>query len=758
MPDSRINLYDRVKETSYTEGTNDITLAGAVGGFSSFSSVFTSGDRLFYAITDGTDYEVGSGIFHTGVSRFPLRSSNSNNKVSFGAGLKEIYVTYPATHSVLIGSGLDDLSVAEQSGIAFWGSAHTLDYDSNIIWDKGNDRLGVNTSSPQYAIDVGGSKFTSSIRSSGIIVGDSGVLFPSGSQTEPFKKNTLADSNIQAVLELSGVVNQHFWLKKQNEGTFFAGPPSGCVGDCVDYPSFRGIVRDDYPFLMDASGALHNHIMAVSGVTDHDLIYTVPKELAQHPDHAEGLVFYDAHKKALVVFNDESGVTPRIGQDLYLRVRNETGSTIHKTSGVKIISGYDDFFNNQIPLVDLAISSGEPFSNVVGLAAHEIENNEFGYVLTQGTLTGIDLSSFSRGDRLFLSSTNSGVLVNSSPSTPNYVVPLGYVVYNHNTSGSMYVDIKDSHFAGGEMKTDTTSSNVMSGIPFITNIANPQDASYTTDSGIVYDNTNNRLAINVTDASGINTATHNVSVSGDLCATEIYQSGHLVVDRFSVTHTGSSAWNFTGVGFNGDADPDIVLNRGMTYEFDILNAGTHRFWINKHPSSGNPSQYALGESSGVFNNGAANGIIRFTVPQNSPKELWFNCGNHEAMSGRLLISHYNPVSGDYVSSTITNRFEHDLVSGTVPINWANNKQIQTGMLDGWASTLTKGTGWSSSPVESQDVFLLLSGVVPTTITWSIVNGHWYNKPDASISGQHSFVLRSFGNTINGYHLGTGSGV
>ena len=45
--------------------------------------------------------------------------------------------------------------------------------------------------------------------------------------TDPFKK-ILGDSNIEAVIELSGVVNQYFWLKQQNEGTVFAGPPSGC--------------------------------------------------------------------------------------------------------------------------------------------------------------------------------------------------------------------------------------------------------------------------------------------------------------------------------------------------------------------------------------------------------------------------------------------------------------------------------------------------------------------------------------------------
>ena len=60
----------------------------ASNGFSSFSSVYTSGDRLFYAVTDGVDYEVGSGTYHTGIVRHPLRSSNSDNK-GFSAGIKK---------------------------------------------------------------------------------------------------------------------------------------------------------------------------------------------------------------------------------------------------------------------------------------------------------------------------------------------------------------------------------------------------------------------------------------------------------------------------------------------------------------------------------------------------------------------------------------------------------------------------------------------------------------------------------------------
>lgn len=626
MPDSRINLYDRVKELTYTEGTNDFTLSGPPNGFSSFSSIYTSGDRLFYAVTDGVDYEVGSGTYHTGIVRHPLRSSNSDNKVSFSAGIKEIYSTYPATHAILSGSGLDDLNVAQDSGVAIWGSAHTLDYNSNFIWDRSNNRLGINTSTPQYAIDVGGSEFESSIRSSGIIVGTSGVLFPSGSQTDPFNKNLLGDSNIEAVIELSGVVNQYFWLKQQNEGTVFAGPPSGC-GDCTDYPNFRALAKDDYPFLDQASGILNNKINVVSGICDPDVMHMTLKAEADYPSHGEGLVWYDADLHSLVVYNDESSIRQHIGRDLLMRVRNNTGFTISKGNAVRIIGSH----NNEAPEIDEAIGSGEFLSNVIGLTAHDISHNSFGYVNTDGVIRNLDTSNFNTADELFLSPSTSGALVTSSgnamPSLPDYRVPIGFVIRSHSSNGSILVQLGKHKIAGPDVKGFNLEPN-LSGVPFVASIADSGAVGIDTNSSFVFDNTSDTLN------------TQNLNSSGTIQGVEILGSGGLpAINTFNVTNNGSSAYRFNGMGFQNVDDPALKLYRGMTYDFN-LNVGTHTFFITTEPKAGDyegVSGVALTEDSGVYNNGIGNGILRFTVPQNAPSVLWYNCQNHAAMSGQIQV-------------------------------------------------------------------------------------------------------------------------
>jgi hypothetical protein len=94
---------DRVKETTTTTGTGTYTLAGAVTGFQSFA-VVGNGNTTYYTVTDGTNWEVGVGTYTssgTTLSRDTiLESSNSGSAVNWGAGSKDVFLTYPAEKAV----------------------------------------------------------------------------------------------------------------------------------------------------------------------------------------------------------------------------------------------------------------------------------------------------------------------------------------------------------------------------------------------------------------------------------------------------------------------------------------------------------------------------------------------------------------------------------------------------------------------------------------------------------------------------------
>jgi hypothetical protein len=100
-----IVLKDRVKETSTSTGTGTITLLGAAAGYQGFSAI-GNGNTTYYAIVnpeDGT-WEVGTGTYTasgTTLSRTAVfESSNAGALVDFGAGTKDVFVTYPAERAI----------------------------------------------------------------------------------------------------------------------------------------------------------------------------------------------------------------------------------------------------------------------------------------------------------------------------------------------------------------------------------------------------------------------------------------------------------------------------------------------------------------------------------------------------------------------------------------------------------------------------------------------------------------------------------
>jgi hypothetical protein len=94
---------DRVQETTSTTGTGTLTLSGAVSGYQTFSSAIGNTNTTYYSITDGVNWEVGIGTVAAGtLSRDTILSSSTGTAISFGAGVKTVFVTYPADKAVTI--------------------------------------------------------------------------------------------------------------------------------------------------------------------------------------------------------------------------------------------------------------------------------------------------------------------------------------------------------------------------------------------------------------------------------------------------------------------------------------------------------------------------------------------------------------------------------------------------------------------------------------------------------------------------------
>ena len=101
---------------------------------------------------------------------------------------------------------------------------------------------------------------------------------------------------------------------------------------------------------------------------------------------------------------------------------------------------------------------------------------------------------------------------------------------------------------------------------------------------------------------------------------------------YDVTNSGASSYIFNGEELSDASNPDITLKRGSTYTFAIDSPG-HPFLIKDVQGAGTTNLY----ESGVTNNGAVAGTVSFTVPDDAPDTLFYNCEFHGSMTGTFNI-------------------------------------------------------------------------------------------------------------------------
>lgn len=134
---------------------------------------------------------------------------------------------------------------------------------------------------------------------------------------------------------------------------------------------------------------------------------------------------------------------PTTGQasTLVREVKNMTGATLTKGT-VVYISGA----NGNKALVSKALATTDELSSrTFGLLQSNILNNGLGNCVIIGDLTGVDTSSFTDGDQLYLSGVTAGTFTNTKTSSPNHLVYIGKVTRSHPTLGQIEVGIQNGY-------------------------------------------------------------------------------------------------------------------------------------------------------------------------------------------------------------------------------------------------------------------------------------------------------------------------
>jgi len=170
---------------------------------------------------------------------------------------------------------------------------------------------------------------------------------------------------------------------------------------------------------------------------DGEEVQDLAAALLDHADHSNLTVTYDdiADKLILSVSNAPSANYTSVLKHTVKAAENLTiGQPVYVTSA-----------QEQTMLVSRASNAAESTSSkTLGLIAQNLSSNNSGFVITEGLLSGLNTSSATVGDPVWLGSTGTLIYgLTNKPKAPQHLVFIGIVTRAHASQGTIFVKVQN---------------------------------------------------------------------------------------------------------------------------------------------------------------------------------------------------------------------------------------------------------------------------------------------------------------------------
>ena len=263
-----IVLGNRAKMSTSTTGTGTITLGSALSGYQTFAQAgITNGQTVRYTIEDGTNFEIGSGVFTssgTTLTRNVTESSNSDNAINL-SGSGEVFITASAA-DIFVNDGATSLTT---TGV---GTFASLDISGDVDVDGTLEADAITVNGTALATVIAGTTVTNATNSAHVLVTDN---------------ESTNEENLIAFVE--GATSSTGNVGLEMDGNFAYNPSTGTVSatvfkgniDAVD-GDFDGTLEADAITLngtavtatatLDTGISNNNVPKFTSGVADNDFL------------------------------------------------------------------------------------------------------------------------------------------------------------------------------------------------------------------------------------------------------------------------------------------------------------------------------------------------------------------------------------------------------------------------------------------------------------------------------------------------------
>jgi hypothetical protein len=209
---------------------------------------------------------------------------------------------------------------------------------------------------------------------------------------------------------------------------------------------------DDYvPYL----GATQDVDLGVQGITTEWVKLNTTPVIPTD----QGSMYWDEDDNVLAVVLN--GAIQKVGEVTFYNVKNQTGSTIPKGTGVGFAGVVGA--SGRIKVAPFLADGSQPSFYYVGITAEQILDGEDGKVYNFGPIRGLNTSAFSEGDVLYASSTVAGGFTTTPPTAPNNVIVVAAVLTDSATVGALLVRVTVADLGGGGRDNDAVHYDAADG-------------------------------------------------------------------------------------------------------------------------------------------------------------------------------------------------------------------------------------------------------------------------------------------------------
>jgi hypothetical protein len=207
------------------------------------------------------------------------------------------------------------------------------------------------------------------------------------------------------------------------------------------------------PSVAISATTVYPEVFGTDNLTDGSINHMRFNPNPTEPTCEEAMFYWDATDHTFAVCPDIPGTIMQLGQEMWVRAVNKTGSQIDNGE-VVLIQGAQ---GNRPKVVLANAISADLSHGTIGVATEDIANNAEGFITHIGLVRNIDTSDFEVGDVLYVSDSTSGALTNSAPAAPSHSVKVGVALSSNANTGVMFVNVDVGNEMGG--MHDTTITN-----------------------------------------------------------------------------------------------------------------------------------------------------------------------------------------------------------------------------------------------------------------------------------------------------------